>query len=127
MKKTFSSFFTLIPSKISCSFSLQLHASDHEIIFSCRKKTPLELCYRITLYIFVFILLTDRPDPPFDLELTDHLERSVQLTWIPGNDNNSPITSMFCNRNWNVILLNRIEIWSNILHMESAPFSYSKT
>ncbi|XP_072856600.2 neuronal cell adhesion molecule isoform X24 [Pogona vitticeps] len=34
----------------------------------------------------------DRPDPPFDLELTDHLERSVQLTWIPGNDNNSPIT-----------------------------------
>ncbi|XP_060633606.2 neuronal cell adhesion molecule isoform X18 [Anolis sagrei] len=34
----------------------------------------------------------DRPDPPFDLELTDHLERSVQLSWIPGNDNNSPIT-----------------------------------
>ncbi|XP_053112542.1 neuronal cell adhesion molecule isoform X2 [Hemicordylus capensis] len=34
----------------------------------------------------------DHPDPPFDLELTDHLERSVQLTWIPGNDNNSPIT-----------------------------------
>ncbi|KAH0616607.1 hypothetical protein JD844_027849 [Phrynosoma platyrhinos] len=34
----------------------------------------------------------DRPDPPFDLELTDHLERSVQLTWIPGSDNNSPIT-----------------------------------
>ncbi|XP_028603044.2 neuronal cell adhesion molecule isoform X3 [Podarcis muralis] len=34
----------------------------------------------------------DRPDPPFDLELTDHQERTVQLTWIPGNDNNSPIT-----------------------------------
>uniref|UniRef100_A0A8D2KSG4 Neuronal cell adhesion molecule n=1 Tax=Varanus komodoensis TaxID=61221 RepID=A0A8D2KSG4_VARKO len=34
----------------------------------------------------------DRPDPPFDLELTDHLERSVQLAWIPGNDNNSPTT-----------------------------------
>ncbi|XP_016849340.1 neuronal cell adhesion molecule isoform X23 [Anolis carolinensis] len=38
------------------------------------------------------LTVVDRPDPPFDLELTDHLERSVQLTWIPGNDNNSPIT-----------------------------------
>nr|XP_056703703.1 neuronal cell adhesion molecule isoform X13 [Euleptes europaea] len=33
----------------------------------------------------------DRPDPPFDLELTDKQERSVQLTWVPGDDNNSPI------------------------------------
>ncbi|KAG8142899.1 hypothetical protein E2320_006092, partial [Naja naja] len=35
---------------------------------------------------------SDRPDPPYDLELTDYLERSAQLTWIPGNENNSPIT-----------------------------------
>uniref|UniRef100_A0A803TIG1 Neuronal cell adhesion molecule n=1 Tax=Anolis carolinensis TaxID=28377 RepID=A0A803TIG1_ANOCA len=42
--------------------------------------------------VFGLQLPADRPDPPFDLELTDHLERSVQLTWIPGNDNNSPIT-----------------------------------
>ncbi|KAG8577634.1 hypothetical protein GDO81_010244 [Engystomops pustulosus] len=35
---------------------------------------------------------TDRPDPPFDLELTDRLDRSVQLSWVPGDDNNSPIT-----------------------------------
>ncbi|MEE6480857.1 hypothetical protein FKM82_012688 [Ascaphus truei] len=35
----------------------------------------------------------DRPNPPFDLELTDHLERSVQLSWVPGEDNNSPITT----------------------------------
>ncbi|KAE8615818.1 hypothetical protein XENTR_v10008628 [Xenopus tropicalis] len=35
----------------------------------------------------------DRPDHPFDLELTDHLERSVQLSWVPGDDNNSPITN----------------------------------
>uniref|UniRef100_A0A803TJX4 Neuronal cell adhesion molecule n=1 Tax=Anolis carolinensis TaxID=28377 RepID=A0A803TJX4_ANOCA len=48
----------------------------------------------VVVFIFIFIWPTDRPDPPFDLELTDHLERSVQLTWIPGNDNNSPITSM---------------------------------
>ncbi|XP_069832157.1 neuronal cell adhesion molecule isoform X14 [Dendropsophus ebraccatus] len=35
---------------------------------------------------------TDRPDPPSDLELTDRLDRSVQLSWVPGDDNNSPIT-----------------------------------
>ncbi|XP_053943414.1 neurofascin isoform X9 [Cuculus canorus] len=34
----------------------------------------------------------ERPDRPRDLELTDLAERSVQLTWIPGDDNNSPIT-----------------------------------
>ncbi|KAM6095462.1 neuronal cell adhesion molecule isoform 18-T20 [Chlamydotis macqueenii] len=33
-----------------------------------------------------------RPNPPFDLELTGQLERSVELSWIPGDENNSPIT-----------------------------------
>ncbi|XP_049626549.1 neurofascin isoform X7 [Suncus etruscus] len=33
-----------------------------------------------------------RPDRPRDLELTDLAERSVRLTWVPGDDNNSPIT-----------------------------------
>ncbi|XP_065505637.1 neurofascin isoform X1 [Caloenas nicobarica] len=37
-------------------------------------------------------LLKERPDRPRDLELTDLAERSVRLTWIPGDDNNSPIT-----------------------------------
>ncbi|XP_069832105.1 neuronal cell adhesion molecule isoform X3 [Dendropsophus ebraccatus] len=36
--------------------------------------------------------VVDRPDPPSDLELTDRLDRSVQLSWVPGDDNNSPIT-----------------------------------
>ncbi|XP_059134916.1 neuronal cell adhesion molecule isoform X25 [Peromyscus eremicus] len=34
----------------------------------------------------------DVPNPPFDLELTNQLDKSVQLTWTPGDDNNSPIT-----------------------------------
>ncbi|XP_078797612.1 neuronal cell adhesion molecule a isoform X9 [Oryzias latipes] len=34
-----------------------------------------------------------KPDPPTDLELTDQAERSVQLTWTPGDENNSPILS----------------------------------
>ncbi|XP_030076417.1 neurofascin isoform X5 [Microcaecilia unicolor] len=34
----------------------------------------------------------DKPDPPRDLELTDLTERGARLTWLPGDDNNSPIT-----------------------------------
>ncbi|XP_072124077.1 neuronal cell adhesion molecule a isoform X7 [Mobula birostris] len=34
----------------------------------------------------------DRPDPPIDLELTNPRDRSVQLSWIPGEEHNSPIT-----------------------------------
>ncbi|XP_023575215.1 neuronal cell adhesion molecule isoform X7 [Octodon degus] len=36
--------------------------------------------------------VVDVPNPPFDLELTNQLEKSVQLSWTPGDDNNSPIT-----------------------------------
>ncbi|XP_034724129.1 neurofascin homolog (chicken) a isoform X22 [Etheostoma cragini] len=38
------------------------------------------------------LTVLDRPDPPFDLELTEAAARSVRLTWIPGNDHRSPIT-----------------------------------
>ncbi|XP_006882701.1 PREDICTED: neuronal cell adhesion molecule isoform X3 [Elephantulus edwardii] len=34
----------------------------------------------------------DVPNPPFDLELTNRLDKSVQLSWTPGDNNNSPIT-----------------------------------
>ncbi|CAJ1056297.1 neuronal cell adhesion molecule-like isoform X6 [Xyrichtys novacula] len=37
-------------------------------------------------------VVIERPDPPTDLELTDQKKRSVQLTWISGDDHNSPIT-----------------------------------
>ncbi|XP_066543240.1 neuronal cell adhesion molecule a isoform X12 [Amia ocellicauda] len=37
------------------------------------------------------LTVVDQPDPPTDLELTDQRERSVQLTWIPGDEHNSPI------------------------------------
>ncbi|XP_053742742.1 neuronal cell adhesion molecule-like isoform X4 [Synchiropus splendidus] len=33
----------------------------------------------------------ERPEPPTDLELTDQKKRSVQLTWTPGDEHNSPI------------------------------------
>ncbi|XP_050978194.1 neurofascin homolog (chicken) a isoform X11 [Labeo rohita] len=38
------------------------------------------------------LTVTGRPDPPQDLELSDPSARSVRLTWVPGNENNSPVT-----------------------------------
>ncbi|XP_019128207.2 neuronal cell adhesion molecule isoform X4 [Larimichthys crocea] len=36
-------------------------------------------------------VVSERPDPPTDLELTDQEKRSVRLTWTPGDEHNSPI------------------------------------
>ncbi|XP_067907099.1 neuronal cell adhesion molecule a isoform X3 [Heterodontus francisci] len=38
------------------------------------------------------LTVLDCPDPPIDLELTNPQDRSVQLSWIPGDEHNSPIT-----------------------------------
>ncbi|KAK7915797.1 hypothetical protein WMY93_011558 [Mugilogobius chulae] len=38
------------------------------------------------------LLVMDRPEPPTDLQLSDPYERTVRLTWIPGDNNHSPIT-----------------------------------
>ncbi|XP_061905814.1 neurofascin homolog (chicken) a isoform X11 [Entelurus aequoreus] len=38
------------------------------------------------------LTVLDHPDPPLDLDLSDPAARSVRLTWIPGNDQRSPIT-----------------------------------
>ncbi|KAJ0057684.1 hypothetical protein NL108_011783, partial [Boleophthalmus pectinirostris] len=35
-------------------------------------------------------VFTERPDPPTDLEMTGQKERSVELTWTPGDEHNSP-------------------------------------
>ncbi|XP_055795453.1 neuronal cell adhesion molecule-like isoform X14 [Salvelinus fontinalis] len=37
------------------------------------------------------LIVVEQPDPPTDLELTDQKPRSVRLTWIPGDEHNSPI------------------------------------
>ncbi|XP_034433543.1 neuronal cell adhesion molecule a isoform X14 [Hippoglossus hippoglossus] len=36
------------------------------------------------------LTVVEKPDAPTNLELTDQTDRSVQLSWIPGDDNNSP-------------------------------------
>ncbi|XP_072564546.1 neurofascin homolog (chicken) a isoform X19 [Paramormyrops kingsleyae] len=55
--------------------------------YSCTAKTELDEDFASAR-----LTVLDRPDPPKDLELSDPSERSVRLTWIHGNDNNSPIT-----------------------------------
>ncbi|XP_010888103.1 neuronal cell adhesion molecule isoform X5 [Esox lucius] len=37
------------------------------------------------------LTIVEYPEPPTDLELTDMKPKSVQLTWIPGDEHNSPI------------------------------------
>uniref|UniRef100_A0A668UP33 Neural cell adhesion molecule L1 n=1 Tax=Oreochromis aureus TaxID=47969 RepID=A0A668UP33_OREAU len=38
------------------------------------------------------LMVMDRPNPPTNLELSDPYERTVRLSWIPGDSNHSPIT-----------------------------------
>uniref|UniRef100_A0A8D3A5B2 Neural cell adhesion molecule L1 n=1 Tax=Scophthalmus maximus TaxID=52904 RepID=A0A8D3A5B2_SCOMX len=38
------------------------------------------------------LMVMDRPSPPTDLELSDPYERSVRLSWVPGDSNHNPIT-----------------------------------
>ncbi|XP_055016121.1 neurofascin homolog (chicken) a isoform X3 [Boleophthalmus pectinirostris] len=55
--------------------------------YTCSAQTPIDqdsASGRLTVL--------ERPDPPTDLELSDPAARSVRLTWIPGQDNQSPVT-----------------------------------
>ncbi|XP_033943851.1 neurofascin [Pseudochaenichthys georgianus] len=38
------------------------------------------------------LMVMDRPDPPTNLELSDPYERTVRLSWAPGDSNHNPIT-----------------------------------
>ncbi|XP_069084981.1 neuronal cell adhesion molecule-like isoform X19 [Pleurodeles waltl] len=61
---------------------------DDEGTYTCIANTTLD-----AVSASAVLTVVDRPNQPFDLELTGHEERSVQLSWIPGDDNNSPITN----------------------------------
>lgn len=45
----------------------------------------------LTVLLWIFFC-ADRPDPPTNLELSDPYERSVRLSWVPGDSNHNPIT-----------------------------------
>lgn len=47
---------------------------------------------RLGFLIAYVFLCEDHPDPPTNLELSDPYERSVRLSWVPGDSNHNPIT-----------------------------------
>ncbi|XP_077090636.1 neuronal cell adhesion molecule a isoform X17 [Siphateles boraxobius] len=70
------------------SDSLTIHdvTEEDEGTYTCIRNTTLDQdSARATLTV------VEKPDPPIDLELTDQRERSVRLTWTPGDEHNSPI------------------------------------
>uniref|UniRef100_A0A3B4C6R0 Neural cell adhesion molecule L1 n=1 Tax=Pygocentrus nattereri TaxID=42514 RepID=A0A3B4C6R0_PYGNA len=82
------------------SMSIHNIHSDDEGTYTCTVTTELDqdsASARLTVLDTLFahsyaVFLLDRPDPPEDLELSDLSARSVRLTWVPGNENNSPVT-----------------------------------
>ncbi|XP_076860253.1 neurofascin homolog (chicken) a isoform X15 [Brachyhypopomus gauderio] len=69
------------------SLSIPNVNSDDEGTYMCMVKSELDQDFASAR-----LTVLDRPDPPEDLELSDPEARSVRLTWVPGNDNNSPVT-----------------------------------
>uniref|UniRef100_A0AAZ3QYM7 Neuronal cell adhesion molecule a n=1 Tax=Oncorhynchus tshawytscha TaxID=74940 RepID=A0AAZ3QYM7_ONCTS len=72
-------------------------------------------------------IVYEEPDPPTDLELTDQRERSVQLTWIPGDEHNSPTQIQYED------LLHQAGVWHNLTeeegtkttaHLDLSPYAY---
>ncbi|XP_061662961.1 neuronal cell adhesion molecule a isoform X2 [Syngnathoides biaculeatus] len=57
------------------------------------------------------LTVVDIPDPPIDLELSDQTERSVRLTWIPGDEHNSPTQKFLIQFE---DLLHRPGVWVNL-------------
>ncbi|KAM4569311.1 neuronal cell adhesion molecule a isoform 3-T3 [Odontesthes bonariensis] len=57
------------------------------------------------------LTVVEKPDAPTDLELTDQTERSVQLTWIPGDEHNSPTQNFLVQYE---DLLHQPGVWINL-------------
>ncbi|XP_058629280.1 neuronal cell adhesion molecule a isoform X9 [Onychostoma macrolepis] len=75
-------------------------------------------------------IIMEQPDPPTDLELTDQRERSVRLTWTPGDENNSPIQSFLIQYEDSLhepgVWVNMTEVsgTSTTAHLELSPYVY---
>nr|XP_057933265.1 neuronal cell adhesion molecule a isoform X19 [Doryrhamphus excisus] len=75
-------------------------------------------------------IVYEKPDPPTDLELTDQTERSVRLTWIPGDEHNSPTQKFLIQFE---DLLHQPNVWVNMTevpgmsttaHLDLSPYVY---
>ncbi|MBN3323700.1 NCHL1 protein, partial [Atractosteus spatula] len=72
---------------------------EDEAVYTCIAITPLDQDEATAQLIvlgkwnyLVFAQTVDVPDPPVELALSDHKNRSVKLKWDPGDSHNSPIT-----------------------------------
>uniref|UniRef100_A0A667WM28 Neuronal cell adhesion molecule n=1 Tax=Myripristis murdjan TaxID=586833 RepID=A0A667WM28_9TELE len=82
----------------SDSLTINDVVENDEGVYTCIMNTTLDhdsASAELTVVVLMFSACaafpSERPDPPTDLELTDPRERSVQLTWTPGDEHNSPI------------------------------------
>ncbi|XP_053170076.1 neuronal cell adhesion molecule a isoform X2 [Scomber japonicus] len=76
------------------------------------------------------LTVVEQPDPPTKLELTDQTERTVQLSWIPGDENNSPTQKFLIQYE---DLLHQPGVWINLTevdgtstkaHLNLSPYVY---
>lgn len=96
---------------------------EDEGIYTCVAQSPLDMVEESAELVVV-----DRPAPPRDLELTDRRDRGVTLTWLPGDDNNSPIEEYiieyeedsFSQNQWHE--LKRVDGTLNSVELELSPF-----
>uniref|UniRef100_A0A8C9W056 Neurofascin n=1 Tax=Scleropages formosus TaxID=113540 RepID=A0A8C9W056_SCLFO len=58
--------------------------------YTCTVRTELDRASASARLVVLDPQNVNRPDPPTDLELSDPTERSIRITWTPGNDNHSP-------------------------------------
>ncbi|XP_053279909.1 neurofascin [Pleuronectes platessa] len=76
------------------------------------------------------LMVMDRPDPPTSLELSDPYERTVRLSWVPGDSNHNPVTEYLVQYDdddwlpgkWRNLSTYPGNLNSVILHL--APFTY---
>uniref|UniRef100_A0A673BWY2 Neuronal cell adhesion molecule a n=1 Tax=Sphaeramia orbicularis TaxID=375764 RepID=A0A673BWY2_9TELE len=84
---------------------------EDEGTYTCIMNTTLDQDSASAMLTVVEATPTPKPDPPTDLELTDQTERSVQLTWIPGDEHNSPTQTFLIQYE---DLLHQPGVWVNL-------------
>ncbi|XP_051543963.1 neuronal cell adhesion molecule-like isoform X1 [Myxocyprinus asiaticus] len=119
------------------SDSLTIHdvTEDDEGTYTCIRNTTLDqdsasAALTVVQATPIPPVILEQPDMPTDLELTDQRERSVQLTWTPGDENNSPIKSFLIQYEDSLhepgIWVNMTEVsgTSTTAHLELSPYMY---
>ncbi|XP_016122754.1 neuronal cell adhesion molecule-like isoform X8 [Sinocyclocheilus grahami] len=109
------------------SDSLTIHdvREDDEGNYTCIRNTTLDQDSASAM-----LTVVEQPDAPTDLELTDQREHSVQLTWTPGDENNSPIQLFLIQYEDSLhepgVWVNMTEVsgTSTTAHLELSPYVY---